>query len=497
MKKVVAFFMLMLLLFPTEALGGKSGTPGNPGDWYVKDNPANSDPSKAPLVFVHGLNSSSYVWWEENDMYDLALERGYETAFVDLYPVNNMWDNGSMLASMLGEIYEYFGEKPLVLVTHSKGGVDAQSALVHYGANEYVSNVFTLSSPHHGSQLADLAYSNWAGWLAEIIGGRNDGTYSLQTGQMAYYRSLTDSHTDHRRNPIYTLAGTSWGGFGGALYWGGLYLRQFGQNDGAVTVSSSRLNYATEIAVGDWDHFLIANGRATFDFFKPFLSTDHQENEGATPNMELEKGSGTILRGGPGKGNVKEVIPVEDDVEAVTFSYLSDMPLDDLSLMSPSGKSYSFNDVTEMHGEFFGAWQHIASVANPEAGEWVLTNRQTGTNPYFLAVQVEGGVADKLQMELPKRIKDPLKPSIQNTAINKQTLSYDIQVSYTTGDNPSVSSRLQTVSSKNGEMNLPFNQEGSYTLTITISGKTTNQASFERTIVKNIYMDKKGDLYYN
>jgi triacylglycerol lipase len=489
--------MLMLLLFPMEVLGGKSGTPGNPGDWYVKDNPANSDPSKAPIVFVHGLNSSSYTWWEKNDMYDIALEKGYETAFVDLYPVNDMWDNGSMLASMLGEIYEYFGEKPLVLVTHSKGGVDAQTALVHYGANKYVSNVFTLSSPHHGSQLADLAYSNWAGWLAEIIGNRNDGTYSLQTGHMAYYRSLTDSHPDHSTNPIYTLAGTSWGVFGGVLFWGGLYLSQFGQNDGAVTVSSSRLDYGTEIAVGKWDHFLIVNGRATFDYFKPFFSADLHTNKASSPQEEPEQGIGTILRGGEGKGIVKEVMTVEDDVEAVTFNYLSDVPLQGLSLTSPSGKSYSFDHVIDAQGEFFGAWQHLARVAEPEAGEWVLTNRQTDTHPYFLAVQIEGGVANDLQVDLPKRKTATLKPSIQNRKINEQTLSYDIQVSYTSADNPSASSQLQAVVSKNGQMNLPFNKEGSYTVTIDISGETMNQIPFERTIVKNIYRDKKGSLHYN
>ena len=56
------------------------------------------------------------------------------------------------------------------IVAHSKGGIDTQAALVEYGANRFVGNVITLATPHHGSNLADLSYSWWAGWLASILG---------------------------------------------------------------------------------------------------------------------------------------------------------------------------------------------------------------------------------------------------------------------------------------------------------------------------------------
>ncbi|MFP3490388.1 hypothetical protein R0K20_22585, partial [Staphylococcus sp. SIMBA_130] len=49
-------------------------------------------------------------------------------------------------------------------------------------------------------------------------------------------------------------------------------MRPYGPNDGAVTVTSSRLPYGNEIRVGNWDHFSIRTGSATFNLFEPYLT---------------------------------------------------------------------------------------------------------------------------------------------------------------------------------------------------------------------------------
>ncbi|UOQ45659.1 hypothetical protein MUN89_06910 [Halobacillus salinarum] len=182
----------------------------NPGQWILGKTPSFLNEHAKPLVFVHGLNSSSSTWWEDNDMYTTALNQGYQTAFVDLYPVKDMMENGELLAKVLKEIYEHFNET-LIVIGHSKGGVDAQSALIYFQSSPYVERLLTLSSPHHGSPLADLAYSNWAGWLAGILGNKNDATFALQTGYMAQYRMKTDESPLITKNPLYTLGGTGWG----------------------------------------------------------------------------------------------------------------------------------------------------------------------------------------------------------------------------------------------------------------------------------------------
>ncbi|QTB28910.1 hypothetical protein J2D51_10065 [Lysinibacillus sphaericus] len=77
--------------------------------------------------------------------------------------------------------------------------------------------MFTLGSPHYGSELADLAYSWWTGWLADLLGEKDDGTYSLQVGEMEHFRSLIDNHPNVSKNNYYTIASTNTGPFLSAL----------------------------------------------------------------------------------------------------------------------------------------------------------------------------------------------------------------------------------------------------------------------------------------
>ncbi|WP_052019732.1 esterase/lipase family protein [Mesobacillus boroniphilus] len=121
----MSLLMVLMLMVPVAAKAGDfgGGSSGTPGTWYVGSNPSWVDSAKAPIVFIHGYNSSASVWWNGNDMYQTALANGYQTAFIDLYSEKDMWDNGAMLAGKLKQIYEYFGNKKLVMVGHSKGGL--------------------------------------------------------------------------------------------------------------------------------------------------------------------------------------------------------------------------------------------------------------------------------------------------------------------------------------------------------------------------------------
>ncbi|PTQ57935.1 MAG: hypothetical protein BSOLF_0446 [Candidatus Carbobacillus altaicus] len=253
-----------------------------PGSWYVGATPDNLYPNAPVILFVQGLNSTAQTWWDNNDMYELAYQNGYQTAFVQLYDAGgtarSMWDNGRLLANTIREMYATF-RKPFVIVAHSKGGIDTDAALIHYGAYPYVKKVITLGSPHDGAELADLAYSSWAGWLADILGAKSDGTYVLQTGYMQYFRQLTDTHPNAGKTPIVTLAGTKWGSFGSSYYWGGLYLSQFGTNDGVVTVNRAYHPNAPMIAVGGWNHDTIRKGSSTFNIIRqhiPLLTASAQ-----------------------------------------------------------------------------------------------------------------------------------------------------------------------------------------------------------------------------
>ena len=298
---------------------------GGPGSVFVGDVPAGSE-SKPVIVFVHGKSSSKDVWLLDNNMYQLAYSYGYRTAFVNLGPESSMWYNGALLNNLLNFISGYFGSSNLIVIAHSKGGIDTETAIYHYG-NSNVKQVISLSTPYWGSPLADLAYSWWVWWLAEILGLTTDATYVLQTGYMAWFRGITDPL--YNMNPVPTYSYSSW--FDGtpftwpwkdnfclsAICWGQWYLSWHGGscseggNDGAVTYSSA--HKPTSIAMSQpcsnrnwkYNHYEIAKGYNVWDrlylgavlsvggrddnFRSPFLtsaSTYYFARNGETLNLE-------------------------------------------------------------------------------------------------------------------------------------------------------------------------------------------------------------------
>ncbi|KGP92642.1 alpha/beta hydrolase [Pontibacillus chungwhensis BH030062] len=501
MKKVTHLLILLtlfVLMIPSITLAGsikEGGEAGTPGEWWAGESSSSISPSNHPILFVHGLNSSSTTWTINNDMDETAYGAGYETAFIDLYPTKDMWENGAMLAQKIKEISNYFGEK-VVVVAHSKGGIDTQAALVHYGADPYVEKVITLSSPHYGSQLADLAYSSWAGWLSGILGSKNDATYSLQTGYMDYYRSVTDKQSNVLDTPIYTLGGTKWGSFGSSLYWGGLYLSPYGSNDGAVTVNSSRLPYATEIKVGDWNHTTIKEGSSTFFLFEDYLS----ENVNSFTNLQVkdtrinhedtesdDRYANSYTHGGSYKGNTQETIVVEPGVDAITIDWISEQSETTLQLASPDGKSYTAFHVNEDETEYLnGAYHHSTTIKSPEAGKWTLSASNKHTEHFLLNVTYNSS----LNSNLTANIRNGMVHI--NSKDRKLKVKTDMTVSYyKKGKLKQV--KVNPRASKNS-YRLPNLGEGIYNMTLNIKG-TLDQHPVERTMIQSVYVDENGQLF--
>ncbi len=266
---------------PSEMLavqGGSTGGSNDVGTIYYGAVPANHG-TKPVLVFIHGYNSSASTWWQDNDMYSKAFADGYRTAFVSVHPDQNMWTNGQLFANMLNTIRNHYRVNRVVVIAHSKGGVDSDAALVHYGAWNRVERVITLGSPHWGTPLADLASSGWTSWLGAIFGQNNNATKSLQTGNMANFRSQTDNHPN-RPNTNFRTYG-SWNYYG-SLWVSGVYLSWNGGgssqcgNDGVVNYNSTRrpnsaVIFSCNDSRGNVHHFDIAKGTPMWNHIKPQL----------------------------------------------------------------------------------------------------------------------------------------------------------------------------------------------------------------------------------
>lgn len=290
---------------------------------YYGQTPPNAQ-DKPVMVFVHGYATNASVWFKGDDnMYWDVYRDGYRSAFVSLTPNRHMWTNGHMLANMLDRIIAHYGNSEIVLVGWSKGSVDIDAALVHSGANTKVSQVFTLSAPHYGTGIAELANSVLLSLVNIIFMQNNDATVCLKRGYMNYFRSLTDEHVNNTVH--YTTMG-AWGN--GPLNrliipQGYLYLaggsKASGGNDGVVPYSGSRRPGGTELFGGqrkeyllgfipyytgpdetNLDHFEITRGSKAWPHIKANLNnvnqssptpTRYNPNANVVSNMQIITGS--------------------------------------------------------------------------------------------------------------------------------------------------------------------------------------------------------------
>ncbi|MGN4128168.1 esterase/lipase family protein [Lysinibacillus sphaericus] len=508
--------MVTIILFSTsdvfasnlvEPYGLKPpGESFTPGEWFLGDTPSNVDPNKPPIVFVQGKNGNATSWYGNteyhglNDMYTKAYEAGYQTVFLQLYDAAgegsySQYDNGKLLASMLKEISQHFNGKKLNIIAHSKGGPDTQAALVLNDAHSYVGRVFTLGSPHYGSELADLAYSWWAGWLASLLGEKDDGTYSLQVGEMEHFRSLIDNHPNVIKNHYYTIAGTNTGPFLSALWMGGQYLS--GPNDGLVKETSTKLSYGTHLFTDtSLDHDRIRMGSAVFSRLEQYLqsaSTAHivENNEYFSQSDTFQElDASHYFYGGKVQSSNDVTHSFYVDATLDNVKLWTGLTSDKIELLSPSGKKYTNQTIKSMEeASFFnGVVPHTFTDVISEKGEWKLNiSTQAGDNAYLLAVQHGGPSLIKVSIPTVALETNNIITIQANQQLQK--LTFDVRVLDPTGKDIASSLQIQKVNQQNFMVNFPENKKsGVYNITLNISGETLQGEPYNRTIVRSKYI---------
>lgn len=531
MKRCIVLLILLCFMSPMVVSTNvhaevvtelKTGFPNQevftPGEWFLGQKPANYDENKPPILFVQGRNGNADSWYgktvyhDMNDMYDYALKAGYQTVFIQLYDAAgkgsaSQWDNGKLLAQKLEEIYNHFGKK-VNIVAHSKGGIDTQAALVGYGANRFVGNVITLATPHYGSNLADLSYSWWAGWLASILGQKDDGTYSLQIGEMAKFRSTIDNNPAAKLNRYYTATGTSWGPVFSALSMGGLYLSSYGSNDGLVNEWSAKLPYGTHLFTDSrFDHDNIRKGSAVFARIEPYLRTANvpvpvllvPSNSSEEKIEQLNTTSNQAILGGELSQNqwVGQTVAVDKKAEGVV-SVLTASSDVEIQLISPKGKIYTNKDSAVSTGEgesfFKGATIRTFKFDKMEAGEWqVKMMAKQPNDAYLIVTDYKKDAPFVLQMPAKVKVnkaeyklkKSPVAPEMKgDLSVTVRVINKDGKLVSESNESQNINTNTFTGALKNIE------QPGVYNVTIDIKGMNKEGQPYNRTIVKSVYVEK-------
>ncbi|MEW2395523.1 triacylglycerol lipase [Streptomyces sp. NPDC046862] len=113
-----------------------------------------------PVVFVHGLSSSSSSWDEWRDYF---LADGYTSSELDAWSYDWSQSNATTAQQLSTEIKNVLartGASKVDLVVHSMGALSARYYLKNLGGTAYVDDFVSTAGVNHGTTVA-----GWCRWL--------------------------------------------------------------------------------------------------------------------------------------------------------------------------------------------------------------------------------------------------------------------------------------------------------------------------------------------
>ncbi|WP_255668328.1 alpha/beta hydrolase [Brevibacillus daliensis] len=495
---------------------------GTFGDWYTGAVPPNYSEDKPVILFVQGLHSNYKTFYRTGGLYEAAYIAGYRTAFVQLKDAEggdggNIWTNGQVLADLIKKVAQHYEVDQLAIVAHSKGGIDTQAALVHYGAAPYVHTVHQLATPNRGSELADMAYSTWTSWLAAILGQKDDAVYSLQTSYMANFRQQTDQKNEAKLAKTYTSAGTGDDGWFSATWFAHAVLP--GQDDGAVSTASAHgLPYGINHFTLDISHDEMTDANYVWDKIESRLSygmkiTDEElqrTDDVVVQDEGEEKLANMILRGGEIAGKTDDFFLLESGVEEIMIDVMTADKRTKVKLISPSGKIYSPKIVKPENNKnekeqgaseppviFQNAVHNGFMIDTPEAGKWSISMNGK-QDAYFMYAQVESD--SEILIKGKQKLFDPGEQgelliesnlfSIQEDLLHRSALIKTDKLKVMDGKK-----NVRTVSNKRGATSYfeAPRDPGIYNLCLEITAVNERGEEFSRSVIYNFAVGKDID----
>ncbi len=209
--------------------------------------------TKYPILLVHGLGFRDWRYFNYWGRIPRELIRNGATIFYGHQEAcATVVTNAEHIRKKVLEIVEETGCEKVNIIAHSKGGLDSRYAIAKCGIEDYVATLTTVGTPHHGSQVTDLAnklpdsfYRKVADFMDnrfKKLGDENPDFYTachqfnsdyaekfneeIKDSEKVYYQS----YTSVMKNVFsFDILGFTW-----------LLLSKYGRNDGLVTEESAK-----------------------------------------------------------------------------------------------------------------------------------------------------------------------------------------------------------------------------------------------------------------
>lgn len=115
--------------------------------------------TRYPIILAHGFNTSTTNFWRFNDVDVALIEDGHDVVLGSVPPFDTPQVRADFLARQVDALLDESGAEKVNMVCFSMGGIDCRYLVSPdgLGYGEKVASVTTISSPHRGTYVADVA----------------------------------------------------------------------------------------------------------------------------------------------------------------------------------------------------------------------------------------------------------------------------------------------------------------------------------------------------
>jgi len=161
------------------------------------------------------------------------------------------------VATRAGELKAYLqntlGSRPVHLIGHSMGGLDARYMISKLGMDRKVLTLTSVATPHRGTTFADWILSRFARYFCPLLrslGIPDGGFFDLTTDACQRFNEEVIDAPNVRYAAVAGVCETPWLGAEWAFS-SRIVGRAEGPNDGVVSVASATWGERTDVWVGD------------------------------------------------------------------------------------------------------------------------------------------------------------------------------------------------------------------------------------------------------
>ncbi len=211
----------------------------------------------APVVLVPGLTLFDKLFGPDRPspghfpgVRAYFAARGVDVVLARVSPTAGVVTRAAELAAF---VRARFGPRPVHLIGHSLGGLDARYAVSRLGLGARVLSLTTVGTPHRGTPFADWGVARFARLLRPLFAALRvpAGAFDdLTTAACARFNEAVPDVPGVIYRAVAGVCGKPWLGPEWRLP-AGIVGRAEGPNDGVVSVASATWGLATDIWLAD------------------------------------------------------------------------------------------------------------------------------------------------------------------------------------------------------------------------------------------------------